>query len=207
LAQRVSVAAVNARTTHDLLDQPAGVSVSVAMRLTRRLAASITLERLRSDASGTGIVCGGLINPDRCPVEPFTQTGRLSFVGIGPQLSLLGRPHLDLVIRPELLIGHVESTVRAPGSGNVLPADKAEIGFSAGLELRVIPAVKFPLELIAGGTARRLGPQHQELVLDGYTPFESWYSVRTIYAGAALAWRESTSATSRWHPRPRQRDR
>jgi hypothetical protein len=41
---------------------------------------------------------------------------------------------------------------------------------------------------VAGGTLARVGPANVEGLVDGYTPFDRWYSVRTVYVGGVLQW-------------------
>jgi hypothetical protein len=191
-AQRVSVAAVDVWTTHDLLERPRGFSASVSFPLTARWSWSLTVERARGDRTGTGVVCGGFIlEPDRCPAERFTQVGRLTLGGVGVEALLVRTSRLGLVARPQLLAGEVRSAERATASENFLDASKAAIGFSAGLELRATPVRRVPLDLIGGATTGRVGPLVHDQSLDAYIPFERWYSVRSLYAGVSLAVRRS----------------
>jgi len=187
--QHVSVAAVDAWTTHDLVERPSGFAASVAFPLTPRWSFSAGLERVQGDQAGTGVVCGGFIlERDRCPIEPFTQVGRLTLGSIGFDASLLRTTYIELVARPQLLAGSVKSSERGTTTGNNLTAKKIQVGYSAALELRLFPVRRLPLGLVGGVAARRVGPPPGDSdSLDDYTPFQWWYSERTIYAGLALS--------------------
>src|SRR5512147_2491300 len=100
LAQRVDVAFARATTTHSLLNEPTGPVLSLGMPLYKRLGASFSGGWLRGTSTGIGVVCGGLINPDRCPTEPFDQTGHLFVVGLGANVRLLSTSFIRLSGRP-----------------------------------------------------------------------------------------------------------
>jgi hypothetical protein len=187
-AQWVTVTAVRASTSHDLLQRPTGFGVSLAVPIWRRVDVSIVVQRLTGEASGVGIVCAGLIDPDRCPVEPFGQEGRVQTVGIGAAIAVMRARHIELVAAPHLLVGTARSSMHGLVSGNELPTDKSQVGVSATLEARVMPAPRLPVGLVVGGALGRLGPTTQDLVVDGYTPFERWYTIRSVYVGGALSW-------------------
>jgi hypothetical protein len=186
-AQQVSVAVVDAWTSHDLLERPKGFAAYVSFPRTAKWSWSIAVEEVRSDRAGTGVVCGGLINPDRCPVEPLTQVGQLTLAGVGAEAALLRTTHVALVVRPQLLVGSVRSTERGTATGNTLTASKTQVGVSAALELRIFPVRRSPFGLIGGVAARRVSPLVHDQSLDAYTPFERWYSMRSLYAGVSLA--------------------
>ena len=108
-------------------------------------------------------------------------------VGFGADVALWENRRVQLSALPQVLVAHATSTVRGVSSGNALGAEKTQVGFSAGLETRVTPAPRVPVSIVAGGAFRRLGAATTELVADGYTPFENWYSVRVLYAGVAVS--------------------
>jgi hypothetical protein len=186
VAQRAAVMAVFGGTSHDLLDSPFGPAFSLATPLGRRVELSLMVSRLDGSSDGTGVVCGGLINPDRCPSEPFTQKGRLSLVGIGADVHLATTRMATLSFQPQFVWGRARSETNGKTTGNSLFSDRAQLGFTGGLELRAFPAPRRPLGLVVGGTVGRLGPAQSDQIVDGYTPFNDWYGVHTLYAG--LAW-------------------
>ena len=72
-AQHVSVAAVGSQTTHALLPRATGVGGTLTVPLSRRVGLSVLVERTSGRAAGRGVVCAGLVDPDRCPTGPFEQ--------------------------------------------------------------------------------------------------------------------------------------
>lgn len=191
VAQRMSVTAVGASASHDLLNRPLGVMASFVLPLAPRVSAAFSVGRLRSTSDGTGVVCGGLIDPGRCSREPFTQTGRLSIVGIGADVRLATARVAEVSLQPQFLWARAESNTLGSVTGNKLFSEKGQLGFSAGLEARSFPVRQSPVGVVIGGTFGRLGPTHSELVPDGYTPFDRWYSLETLYVGGVLDWRRS----------------
>lgn len=187
-AQHLSVAAVGAQTTHKLLPRSTGVGGTLTVPLWRRAGLSVLVERTSGGATGMGVVCAGLVNPDRCPVEPFEQSGTLFSFGVGADLSLWRSEHVDLAALPHVLFAHARSSLQGSLTRNELDAEKSQLGFSGALEARVTPAPSVPLAFVLGAATRRVGPVSREQVVDGYTPFEGWYTVRTVYAGASLSW-------------------
>jgi hypothetical protein len=189
VAQRATLGAVFATTSHDLLNGPIGPAFSLATPIGRRVDLSLMVERLESTTDGTGVVCGGLINPDRCPVEPFQQKGRLSLVSIGAAVHLASTRIVSVSVQPQFLWGRAQTETNGATTGNRLFSEKGQFGFSGGLEVGLFPAPRLPLGVVLGGTFGRLGPIHSDLLLDGYTPFDDWYTVRSAYVGLALQWR------------------
>ena len=188
-AQRVTLSAVLASTSHELLDQPFGPVLTLATPIGRRADLAVMVGRLDSKTDGMGVVCGGLIDPSQCPSEPYSQKGRLSMVGIGGDVHLLSSRLASVAVQPMFLWGRARTETNGNTTGNRLFSEKGQWGFSGGLEVRSFPSRRVPLGVVAGGTLGRLGPVKSDLLLDGYTPFDDWYTVRTAYIGLALQWR------------------
>lgn len=188
LAQRISVTAVGATTSHELLNRPIGVMASFGVPISRRVHGSFSVARLQRSSDGTGIVCGGLINPSQCPVESFAEKGRISMVGIGADVQLVTARMAGLSVQPQFLWGRARAETLGDVTGNRLFSDRAQLGFSAGVELRSFPGRQFPIGVVAGAALARVGPANVEGLVDGYTPFDRWYSLRTVYVGGVLQW-------------------
>ena len=188
-AQRASVQAVAAQTTHDLLPRGGGAGASLTVPVRNRVGLAVLIERFSGDDRGAGFACAGLIDPGRCPVEPLDRGGSRFTLGVGADVSLWENRRVEFAVLPHVLVAHAASTVRGTSSGNELRAEKTELGFSAALESRFTPSARMPLSVIVGGAMRRLGPVKTEVVVDGYTPFDRWYSARVLYVGAAASWR------------------
>ncbi len=185
-AQRASLMAVFGGTSHDLLDKPFGPAFSLATPVGRRVELSLMVSRLDGSSNGTGVVCGGLIDPNQCPSEPFKRKGRLSLIGLGADVHLATTRIATVSLQPQFVWGRARTETNGQTTGNRLFSDKGQLGFSGGLELRAFPAPGRPLGLVLGGSFGSLGPATTERRVDGYTPFNDWYTVHTVYAG--LAW-------------------
>jgi hypothetical protein len=191
VAQRATLTGVVASTTHDLLDRPIGLVLSLATPVGRRADIQVSVGRLQGTNKGTGVVCGGLINPNQCPSEPYEQTGRLSFVAFGADFHVFSSRLVELSLQPQFLWGRARTETEGNTTGNRLFSEKGQYGFSGGLELRAFPVRRVPLGVVIGGAFSRLGPTRSELLLDGYTPFDEWYSVRTVSVGVVYQWPRS----------------
>lgn len=188
-AQTVSVAALRGYSSHDLQPRSDGIIASLILPFHRRVGLAITVDRLRGDQSGTGIVCGGdLINPQECPTESYAQVGRLTTAAVGAELSLFRVQRAELSFRPQVLLGTAKTETLGHETGNTLSASKTVMGFSVGADVRVTPAFRLPLDVVIGAAVRRIGPTAR--AADGYLPFEQWFTSRTIYAGLAVTRRQ-----------------
>ena len=189
LAQRVDVAFARATTTHSLLNEPTGPVLSLGLPLYKRLGASFSAGWLRGTSTGIGVVCGGLINPDRCPTEPFDQTGHLFVVGLGATVRLLSTSFIRLSGRPEVIFANARSHTEGRNTTNTLSAERQHVGVSIGGDLGIYPSRRLPLGLLIGGAHARVRPPTQILVADGYNPFQyRWFSVNTLTVGATMDW-------------------
>jgi len=195
-AQRVSVATVRARSGQELLGRPRGSAVSLALPIRGRVGIALSVERLRSEQNGVGIVCGGLINPDRCPIEPYDQTGHLSLTAIGADVRLVRLSVAEVAVQPQISWGKAKTSARGHDTGNRLASEKGQLGFSAGLELRLTPVRRLPLDFVLGAASGWVGPIKNAMLVDGYTPFDRWHSLRAFYVGGALAWRHGERSSA-----------
>jgi hypothetical protein len=188
-AQRISISDVFANTSQDLLKSPTGPMLTLTTPIARHVDLSLTVSRLQGTEHGNAVVCGGLINPDRCPVEPFAQTGRLSVVGIGADWRLVTTRAVEVSLKPQFLWGRARSETLGGLTGNRLFSDEGQLGFSGGLELRAFPVQRFPVGVVAGGAVGRLGPTHLDNLIDGYSPFNQWFTATTLYVGGVFRFR------------------
>ena len=196
LGQSVSFAIAGGDATHNLQPNSTGFAASLVFPIRRRVELVLTLDRLRGDAPGNGFVCAGLINPEACPIEPYAQEGRLMTLGVGPDVPLYRARYGGLSLRPQLLLGRIESETLGHQTGNTLSATKTEFGVSLGAEIRLTPLRRLPFDLMIGAAYRNLGPAKKDDVIDGYTPFETSFTARTIYAGMAFTRRRGPSSMS-----------
>jgi hypothetical protein len=196
LAQSVSFAIAGGDATHNLQPNSTGFAASLAFPIRGRLELVLTLDRLRGDATGAGFVCAGLINPEACPIEPYTQKGRLMTLGVGPDVPLYRARYVGLSLRPQLLLGRIESETLGHETGNTLSATKTELGVSLGAEIRLTPLRRFPFDFTMGAAYRNLGPAKKDDAVEAYTPFETSFTARTIYAGLAFTRRRDPSSMS-----------
>ena len=186
LGQRVSLAVARGDATHDLQPNATGFTASFVFPVHARIGAALTLDRLRGDAAGVGIVCVGLIDPDDCPSEPYTQNGPPITVGVGPEFSVYQATHVGISLRPQLLVGSIRSETLGYETGKTLSAIKTEVGVSLSAEVRVTPLSRIPIDVAVGAALGNFGSAKQEQVVDGYTPFEGSFTRRMVYAGVAF---------------------
>lgn len=185
-AQRVTGAAVWAESSHRLHDGLRGVAASLGIPAADRWSLLFTAGHLRGSEDGSGIVCGDVIDPDACPVEPFRERHRLVTAGAGADAQLVRGRYVEIAARPRITVGRAFASKRGRATHNFVEASKTEVGLLLGIELRVSPAPHIPMALVLGADAGRQGPVNR--VADGYTPFEQWHSIWAFYAGAAIAW-------------------
>lgn len=190
-AQRLAVEGVLGSSSHPLLDDPRGIAGSLTFPGQSRIQFMLVAERLTSETSGMGVVCAGLIDPTRCPTEPFEQEARLSGAGVGVAVRLVRLPAAELALVPRLLFARVRTVTEGLQTDNELAADNGQVAYSLGAELRIIPARQLPLDVFVGGSVGGIGPLGTENALDGYRPFDSWESLHRAYAGAAFRWGRS----------------
>ena len=103
VAQRAALMAVFGGASLDLLDRPFGPAFSLATPIGRRVDLSLMVSRLDGSSDGTGVVCGGLINPDSCPSEPFKRKGRLSLIGLGADVRLATTRMATVSVQPQFV--------------------------------------------------------------------------------------------------------
>lgn len=185
-AQRITGAAAWAESSHRLHDGSQGVAASLGIPVTDRWSLLLTAEHLRGSESGSGTVCGDVIDPVACPAEPFRERYRLVTAGAGADAQLVRGRYVEIAARPRITVGRASASKRGRTTHNFLEASKAEVGLLLGIELRVSPVPHIPMALVLGADAGRQGPVNR--VADGYTPFEQWHSIRAFYAGGAIAW-------------------
>ena len=186
VAQRATLTGVFGGTSQDLLDAPFGAAFSLGTPVGRRVDLLLMVNRLQGTSNGTGVVCSGLVNPASCPSEPYTRQGRLSLIGIGADVHLATTRLATLSFQPQFVWGRAQTETNGKTTGNRLFSEKGQLGLTGGLELRAFPAPGRPLGVVLGGSFGTLGPATTERRVDGYTPFNDWYSVHTVYAG--LTW-------------------
>ena len=182
-AQSVSFALARGDASRSLELQSGGFTAALVVPLGSSLL-SLSVDRLTGDANATGTVCVELIDPVACPTEPYAQTSRLTTVGVGIDLRLYRTRYAALTFRPQLLLGQAKDERLGHETGNALSAKKMEMGVSFGAEVGLTPTPRLPIDFIVGGAFRNLWPAARQA--DGFTPFETRFSSRTIYAGVAF---------------------
>lgn len=185
-AQLARASVVQGWSGHDLLGDPRGVDVRVALAGGSHVRLELGYAQLTASAGGSGIACAGLIDPTRCPSEPLERDGRLDVVSLTVPVEVLRRGPLSLAVAPEVGIVQARGTVRGVDTGNRLESSKRLHAVGGGVALRYRLATTVPMQLHAGAQAQRLSPVRRAITVDGYTPFEDAFGLRRIEVGLAI---------------------
>jgi hypothetical protein len=188
-AQSVGVSLITASANHDLLgERLSGGAIRIGYALPRTpLSLRLSAEKLSGDASRFGVPCAGLIPPAGCDPEPLRDDASLTIATGGVGLHMLSWRRLLVEATGDFGAGRIRVDTRGLTSGKMLRATKTVWSNAVGLEASWLPWASVPIALEAGASAGRLSPTSQELTPDGYTPFETSFSISRLHIGAA--WR------------------
>lgn len=191
-AQEVGISVARVGSDHDLLGTSTALGASIGAQLTSRLGVRLGLQHGRAELSSFGSTCAGLVPPDQnCDAELRSETSTTTavFVSLPLTLASLGRGEVRLV--PGVRRLAMDSRQEGTSSGRARSADKVAYGFELGAELAYRVWSRPAVALHVGAHLANHPWFEEEIVADGYTPFEQ--SVR-------LPWVE-VGMRVRLHPR------
>lgn len=192
-AQSVSLSASVVDANHYLLgSRLAGVTAGVSYPLyDGPVLLRFGVERVAGDSRRIGSTCAGLALPGTCQPEPVRDNAHVTSAGAGVGLRIVERHRLALNLTGDVnfAVLHVDSHGLA--SGRSISAGKELWDIDVGAEGAWSPWTRIPLAVEASLAAGHMVPVTNELVLDGYTPFEQSFDL--VRARIGLAWRFSST--------------
>lgn len=184
-AQSIGVNALSVAADHYLLDkslQGASVTLRTAER-GKAVTFQLEVAHARARSGRIGVPCAGLILPGTCPPEPLRDNGRLLSAGGGAALRVLRTQRVTVALTADVSAASVRADTRGLSSGATLTAAKTLWGGTLGARAAWTPVNRVPLALEVGGGIGTLAPISEEMVADGYTPFERRFDVRRVHLG------------------------
>lgn len=187
-AQSIGAQVILAHSDQPLLGDLGGGGVLLIIPLRNpRLSSHLEVERLTGSSYRTGIVCAGLIDPSSCPTERMRDAGRSTGAAVGLEYRLVAHAPVTLGVLARLRFADLHTDTRGTETGHQLSADKAVWGGDFGARLRFPSRPNASLSLELGGTIGVLRPIRNEIIYDGYTPFDEHSSMVRLWFG--INWR------------------
>lgn len=181
---RIGVARVHA--DHDLLGTPTVLDASIGAGLTPRVGVRLGIQYGGDEFSSVGTTCVGLVFPGAdCGGEARREESTVSalFVRL-PVTGSLGSARVGFV--PEVRRLAMKSRQEGTASGRVRSAKKVAWGLGLGGELDVFVRDRPSVALHAGVHAAMHPWFGEELIADGYTPFEGSVSLVWVEVGMSV---------------------
>lgn len=185
-AQELRVGVARVHADHDLLGIPTALDASIGAGLTPRVGVRLGIQHGGDEFSSVGTTCMGLVFPGAdCGGEARREESTISalFVRL-PVTRLLGWARVGFV--PEVRRLAMKSRQEGTASGRVRTAEKVAWGLGLGAELDVFVWDRPGVALHAGVHAAMHPWFEEELIADGYTPFERSVSLVWVEVGMSL---------------------
>ena len=191
-AQELSVSAVGAATSHELLGTLGGGAIGLRLGPPGGpFAFRLAYEYLAGTTHRTGVPCGGgPLPPGTCDPQPVRDAARMSSVSAGMSTTLLRRSRGALDLLGEFRVAHVKAERRGLTSGETLSPREFLPGADLTLEGEFRPRASWPLALQVGASAGGLYASRAECC-DQYQPFAGGFGITRLRLGVA------------WQPRVR----
>ena len=197
-AQRIDVGLLILATDHELLRGAlVGPSLDVRIHGQDQTGAYLGIDYVRGTSDRDGIACAGLLEPGTCPPERVRDFSTVSTIRGGVSSRILYRGSLVVEAGGDGTLSWVASKSQGLASGRALSANKTLVGAFVTVTGLWTPRAQWPLALAIGGEVGGVAPAHNELQVDGYTPFEERFSIRRLRIG--LAWRRDRPWNARAH--------
>jgi hypothetical protein len=187
-AQSLGVRAVGADLRHQVLGGLFGAALVGTVPLgSAGTELVLAGEHLKGRSNRIGVPCAGLIEPGTCGPEQLRDYATASSLAAGVSGRIAGSGRLALSAGGRLVAMHLRTRTRGLDSGRELSANKTMGGAEVGLEGAWHPWGNTPLALVTGAAVGWQSPVRNEVLLDGYTPFEQGFRVARAWLG--LTWR------------------
>lgn len=186
LAQELRLDHARVHADHDLLGTPTAFGMSIGTGLTPRVGVRLGLQHGGDDFSSVGSTCVGLVFPGAdCGPEARLEESTISalFVSVAVTGSL-GWGRVGFV--PELRRMVMKSRQEGIASGRVRSADKVAWGVGLGGELDVFVWDRPRIGLHVGVHSAMHPWFDEEIIADGYTPFEETGHLSWLELGLTL---------------------
>lgn len=186
-AQELRVSALKMWPDHDLLGSPHGLGLAASARPFGRAGIRFGVEVSRDDFDSFGSTCVGLIPPDvDCSGEPRREEARVRTLSLTVPVTVASSGRLRLDLLPGLRTAWLESEQTGTVSGRTRSAEKAMYGYELGAEAGMATVRRGALRIHLSGHVGTLEPYREEIVADGYTPFERRIDYWRLQLGLSL---------------------
>lgn len=185
-AQELRIGVARVHSDHDLLGAPTVLDASIGTNLRPGVGVRLGVQHGGDEFSSVGTTCVGLISPGAdCDGEARREESTLStlFVRL-PVTSSLGWARVGFV--PEVRRLVMKSRQEGTASGRVRSAQKVAWGLGLGGELDVFVSDSPRVALHAGVHAAMHPWFDEEIIADGYTPFETTVYVTWLELGVTV---------------------
>lgn len=186
-AQDLHVGVTQMWPGHELLGDPLGIDVAVAGQPFERIGVRAGVEIYRDDFRSVGSTCVGLIPPGvDCSDEARRDETDVTVLWLTVPVVVASAGRVELALLPAARTAWVESVQVGLESGRTRAADKSMFGYEVGVEAAVAPIANRSLRLRLSGHAGGPHPYNEEIVADGYTPFNDRIGVLRARLGVSL---------------------
>jgi hypothetical protein len=186
-AQEYRVGASKNWTTHGLLRDPAGLSLGVGFPIRDRLGIRIGYEWSGQDFQSFGSTCVGLANPEAdCAGETRDDQARMNTLMVSVPVLVYEWQRIVVDLIPRAQLSKTSSVQTGTRTGRSRSADKSMAGVGLGAEVRIPVSARWPIHANLTGSVAWLEPLRNELIVDGYTPFDTGVRVSKLEAGLAV---------------------
>ncbi len=186
-AQELRVSVGAAESSHELLGSPTSLQGSVGGRIEPWLGVRLGLQYGWDRFTSVGSTCVGLVPPGAdCGPEPREERSTTVAVFLSaPLTATFGWGEIGLVpgIRRVAMSSRQEGTT----SGRAREADKAAYGVQMGIESELFLLTRPHVGLHLGAYWAAHPWFDEEIVADGYTPFEETTRLRWIQVGMSVS--------------------
>lgn len=185
-AQELRIGVARVHSDHDLLGAPTVLDASIGAGLRPGVGVRLGIQHGGDEFSSVGTTCVGLIFPGAdCDGEARREESTISalFVRL-PVTGSLGWARVGFV--PEVRRLVMKSRQEGTASGRVRSAEKVAWGLGLGGEIDVFVSDSPRVSLHAGVHAAMHPWFDEEIIADGYTPFETTVHVTWLELGVAV---------------------
>lgn len=185
--QEIRAGVLKSWTTHAQLDDPWGWGLGVGFSIRDRVTVRLGYEWSGTDFESVGSTCTGLVDPeDDCAEERRDERGRLKTATLSVPFALYERKRLEVDLMPPTYVATASNSQTGLRTGRTRSAQKVLVGFGIGGEVRVPVIEPLPVYMRIHGSMAWLAPWRTELIVDGYTPFDTGVGISTLEVGLVV---------------------